>query len=495
MKHLIIALFCVILAFSFHSCVLLLLIDTEDASEDNPNKYVNDWISETMDDYYYWEDKMPSSTDKTLYPDAYFESLLYQYDAVSAPDGDRFSWISEDWQELVSSIKGVEANEIGFDYVLYLKEKGSTAVIGQVTYTKKGTPAEAAGIKRGMLFDKVNGSDLTTSNYYTLLSTTAGEITFGFLNVNYTDEGTFNGYTSGQSLIIQTLASYSENPVYLDSVYQISGHKVGYLVYHFFAPDGGTNDAAYDVELNRVFGGFKNAGITDLVLDLRYNSGGYSSSAQLLASLIVPNLSKSNVFTYYDYSDFLNNYYLKKYGKDFFNTYFTESVMNGEVVLEAVNNIGNNLGGRVVVLTGRYTASASEQVINGLKPYMESVILIGDTTYGKNVASYSLYEKDDSKNKWGLQPIVAKYFNKNNESDFTAGFRPNYVVDDTGLLGIKPLGDVNENLLNKALFVLGIINNPNPVETRSGNVQKNRMLRSPTHIERGLQLNKMPILE
>ncbi|MFA7043156.1 MAG: hypothetical protein WC186_02290, partial [Bacteroidales bacterium] len=125
MKHIIIALFCVVLTFSFHSCILLNVIDI-DTSEDNPNKYVNDWISETMDDYYYWEDKMPSSTDKTLYPDAYFESLLYQYDAETAQDGDRFSWISEDWQELVSSLKGVEANEIGFDYVLYLKEKGST---------------------------------------------------------------------------------------------------------------------------------------------------------------------------------------------------------------------------------------------------------------------------------------------------------------------------------------------------------------------------------
>ena len=492
MKHIIFALFYVFLTFSFHSCILLNDIDT---SEDNPNKYVNDWISETMGVYYYWEDKLPSKTDMTLYPDDYFESLLYKYDAITALDGDRFSWIEEDWQELVSCLDGVGANEIGFDYVLYLKEKGSTAVVGQVTYTKKGTPAEAIGIKRGMLFNKVNGSDLTTSNYNTLLSITVGEITFGFLNVNYTDEGAFNGYTSGQSLTIQTLTSYSENPVYLDSVYQMSGHKVGYLVYHFFAHDGGTDDAVYDLELNRVFGDFKGAGITDLVLDLRYNSGGYSSSAQLLASLIVPNLNKSNVFTYYDYNDYLNNYYSKKYGDHFFNTYFTDSVMNGEVRLEAVNNVGNNLSGRVVVLTGRYTASASEQVINGLKPYMESVILIGDTTYGKNVASYSLYKEDDSKNKWGIQPIVAKYFNKNKESDFTAGFCPDFVVDDTGMLEIKPLGDVNENLLHKALSVLGIINNSNQVETRSGNVQKNRMLRSPTHIQRGLQLEKIPLLE
>lgn len=490
MKRLIFIFTATVLAFSLFSCD-----PDETSTTTNPNKYVNDWITENMETYYYWTNKLPSQTDKTLSPDAYFESLLYKYNAVNAPDGDRFSWIQDDYEELVSSLNGVESYEIGFDYVLYLKDEGGVNVVGQVTYVKKGTPAAASGIKRGMMFDKVNGTTLTVNNYSDLLSTTNSQITFSFLKENYATDGSFSGFSAGNNLTVQTVSGYSEDPVYLDSVYTYSNRKVGYLVYNFFAADGGTNDAAYDIELNRVFGKFKTAGITDLVLDLRYNSGGSSSSAELLASEIVPNLNKSNVYTYYEFNDLLNAAYKKQYGSSYFNSYFTEYVMNNDKNVEAVNNVGNNLGSRVVVLTGPYTASASEQVINGLKPYMNQVVLIGDTTYGKNVASYSLYETNDLKNKWGMQPIVAKYFNCQGKSDFTAGFIPDYRVDDTGMVGLRQLGDVNENLLNQAFVALGLLNRSSAVAKRSCTVQNNRLLRASSHAVRGLQLDKMPLIK
>jgi hypothetical protein len=88
-------------------------------------------------------------------------------------------------------------------------------------------------------------------------------------------------------------------------------------------------------------------------------------------------------------------------------------------------------------------------VINALKPYME-VFVIGDTTYGKNVGSISLYEENDSKNTWGMQPIVLKVYNSLNQSDYASGFVPNiYNADNSTLL--YPLGDTRETLLSLAM--------------------------------------------
>jgi len=491
MKRILIILTGIVLPFIFFSCAKE---DVSTMTEAETNMYVNNWISETMQTYYYWETKIPTATDKTLSPDTYFNSLIYRFNKLTAPDGDRFSWIQDNYVELLSSLDGVNSYEVGFDYVLYLKEAGSNDVVGQITYVKKGTPAEKIGVKRGMMFEKINGTTLTLSNYQSLLATTNAQISLGFLEENYDENNAFLGFISGETLTFNTVANYSENPVYLDSVYTYQNRKVGYLVYNFFANDGGSGNFEYDLKLNEVFGKFKTAAITDLVLDLRYNSGGISTSAELLASLIVPNLNKSNIYTYYEYNDILNTAYKNKYGPTVFNSYFTENVMNDTTKLEAVNNVGNGLGSRVIVLTGPYTASASEQVINGLKPYMDQVILIGDTTYGKNVASFSLYEENDQNNKWGLQPIVAKYFNKDGQSDFTAGFVPDYRVDDIGMPGIKPLGDVNENLLNQAFVTLGIFNKPSAVPLRSRIIQNNRILSVSTHPIRGLQLKKMSVI-
>jgi len=482
MKRIFIILTGIVLPILFFSC------EKEEVSLTGieSNKYVNSWIYETMQTYYYWEKKLPLTTDKTLSPDMYFASLKYTYNKISAPDGDRFSWIQDNYKELLASLDGVSTNEIGFDCILFYKAKGSKEVVGQVTYVKKGTPAEKAGLKRGMFFDRINETSMTESNIQSLFSTTNSQMSIGILQENYDANNHYLGLITGQTLTFNTLASYSENPVYLDSVYTYQNRKVGYLVYHFFAKDGGSGNSEYDLKLNEVFGKFKTAAITDLVLDLRYNSGGLSTSAELLASLIVPNLSKSNLYTYYEYNDYLNSQSKESDS----HKYFMETIKG-----LSVNNVGNNLGSRVIILTGPHTASASEQVINGLKPYMNEVVLIGDTTYGKNVASYSLYETNDKKNNWGLQPIVAKYFNKEGKSDFTAGFIPNFVVDDIFMPGVKPLGDVNENLLNQAFVALGIFNKPSAVSLKSRIIQNDRILNVSIQPIRGLQLDKITVIK
>jgi C-terminal processing protease CtpA/Prc len=471
----------------FHACT-----PGEDVIGSEKNiRYVNTWIKNTLQDYYYWNDKLPTNSDRTLDPEEYFNSILYWYDPVTAPDGDRFSWIEKDYTKLISSLNGVVSNEIGFDMSLYYKDDAHNDLIGQINYVKKGTPAETAGIKRGMLFDKVNGTVLTLSNYGSLLTITKSDVTIGFVEPNYDDQGKVVSYTNMDAITLQTVSNYAENPVFLDTVISISGHKVGYFVYHFFAPDDGSKDNLYDLDMNAAFGRFKNAGITDMVLDLRYNSGGRTTSAQLLASELVPDLSDTKLFVFYRYNTELNSYF----NASDLRTYFTTKVMDeNRVTIGTVNNVGNLIGGKLYVLTGPYTASASEQVINGLKPFM-NVVIIGDTTYGKNVASRTFYDEGHTdKNKWGMQPIIAKYFNSLGKSDFTAGFPPNFVVRDGGL-NMRDFGDLNEPLLNKALNdILGTQVLP-IAKPRAQSFRVDNLVGVPGKRIRGLELDKLPLFE
>jgi C-terminal processing protease CtpA/Prc len=462
--------------------------------EDKKNEYVDSWILTNMSSYYYWNDQLPDKTDKTLTPDKYFKSILYTFDPVTAPDGDRFSWIESDYTKLISSLNGVVPNEIGFDLTLYYKDATKTDVIGQINYVKKGTPAASSGIKRGMFFDRVNGTVMTASNYSGLLHITTADVTIGFVEPIYDSNNHVTGYSNTFDKTLQTVSEYSENPVYMDTVFVKNGHKIGYFVYHFFAPDGGNHSYSYDLAMNAVFGRFKTAGITDLILDLRYNSGGHTTSSRLLASEIVPDISNTKLFTYYRYNLDYNAAYIKQNGVESLKTYFTTNVLKNDTVIGTVNNVGNQLSGKVYILTGPYTASASEQVINGLYPYMD-VVLVGDTTYGKNVASTTFYDKGNTKkNKWGMQPIIAKYFNSLGKSDFTAGFAPDFVVKDGGL-NMKEFGDPNEPLLNTALNdILGTQVLP-IVQKRAETIQTDKLLSLPGKRIRGAQLDNSPFFE
>jgi C-terminal processing protease CtpA/Prc len=113
-------------------------------------------------------------------------------------------------------------------------------------------------------------------------------------------------------------------------------------------------------------------------------------------------------------------------------------------------NLGNTLtGNRVYVLTSSRTASASELIVNGLKPYMD-VYLIGNTTTGKNVGSIPFEDEANPENKYGILPIVTQSFNSLDQSDYATGFKPNVEALESAEL-LLPLGDINEQLLRKAL--------------------------------------------
>lgn len=390
----------------------------------------NEWILENMQTYYFWNKQLPAKPDMTQDPEDFFNSLLYSYDATARPDGDRFSFIAADAEELQASLSG-EGTSTGAEFNLYLARQGSDEVIAQILYVLPGSPAEKAGLRRGDIIEQINGQTLTRSNYSSLLFDQATMVV-GYSNWQN------NQLVKSDKTISITKTVIQENPVLLDSIYTVSGKKIGYLVYNQFIPGpNGSEVNTYDLQLDQIFSQFKADGINELILDLRYNPGGYVSSAVNLASLIGKNVDATKTFYRQEWNETLTPELEKEFGEEFFVKKFTTKSQN----------IGNQLN-RVYVLTSRRTASASELIINGLKPYME-VITIGTQTTGKNVGSITITD-DTGKKKWGLQPIVFKSYNAQDQSDYTAGFPPTVEAEEP--LELLPLGDTKEAILNRTLL-------------------------------------------
>jgi C-terminal processing protease CtpA/Prc len=390
----------------------------------------NQWIYDNMKYWYYWTDHITPTPDLTKDPAAFFESLLYKYDATLRPDGDRFSWIQESAEELAASLGG-ESKTSGMEYKLVYFPSGTNNVIGIVLYVIPDSPADKAGFTRGDIFSSVNGQKMNGSNYSQLLNTQE-KLTYTLAKIDQDgvlEEGTVKRDVA--PIVLQ------EDPVFFDTLLTYGAEKIGYVVYHQFIPEPYKgNDKQYDKKLDAIFDKFKSSNVNALIVDLRYNPGGYVSSATNFASLIAK-ATANDVFYYKEYNAQVTETSRKQYGDSYFyDKFVTKS-----------QNIGADLK-HLVILTSSRSASASELMINGLKPYMK-VTLVGGKTVGKNVGSVTLSGTDKGI-KWGLQPIVSKSLNSFHESNYHTGFVPDVTVSEGNIL--YPYGNPKDPLLSEALF-------------------------------------------
>ncbi len=252
---------------------------------------------------------------------------------------------------------------------------------------------------------------------------------------------------NGREVMLTKEEGLTENPVFIAETLDINNQKIGYLMYNGF-----TNE--FDEDLNNAFGQFMADGVTDLILDLRYNSGGSVNSSRLLSSMIF-STNTNLLYLRQRWNDKIQAVFS---GEDL-EDYFASSTNAGSTI----NSLSLN---RVYVLTTNSSASASELVINGLDPYIE-VIKIGTTTRGKNEFSLTMVDDPDREgapyiyspsredqinpnNSWAIQPLVGRNENSVGFSDYTAGFAPDIeLAEDLENPGI--LGDVNEPLLARAI--------------------------------------------
>lgn len=412
---------------------------TQDDLEVPESVQINDFVWKGMNLYYLWQNDVPSLADNRFENQNQLNDFLSQYsnpstlfnDLRTSPSVDKFSVIFSNYENLEGILSGNTLNN-GVDFALKFKSGSTTQIFGFVRYIIPNSDASTKNIQRGDLFYAVNGTSLTVDNYQSLLA-----------NDNYTlnlaDFDNGNITPNGQSVEL-TKTNLSENPVLISTVINQGNKKIGYLVYNGFF----TN---YESQLNAAFADLKAQQITHLVLDLRYNSGGSIATATRLASMITGQFT-NQIFAKEIWNDKLNAFWNTTNPSQLLNR-FTSILGNGSPL--AILNLS-----KVYILTTKSTASASELVINGLKPYI-NVIQIGDVTTGKNVGSITLYDSPNFrrnnrnlKHKYAMQPLVLKISNRDNFSDYQQGLAPTFAqVEDLGNLGV--LGNPDEPLLNTAI--------------------------------------------
>ncbi|MGB8359745.1 MAG: S41 family peptidase [Bacteroidales bacterium] len=377
-----------------------------------------DGLNELMQVMYFWNDKMPTvKASDYPGPAELLEALRYK-------PVDKYSFVMtyEEFQALMQgSVEGRHGITLSLD----------TADVVRVVNIYKNSDLWPQGVRRGWIVKKVNNVDLAplfinavATRDWTAYDNLMGPATVGLTNTFLfkRPDGTEVTYTS-------TKASFTINSVTAYDVLDLPSGKTGYLCFEAFIDPS-------PAELNQAFAFFKANSVTDLIIDLRYNGGGALDVAQQLASLVMKPADTTKICYKLKYNSTVSATWDESYK-------FTKTT----------NPLGLD---RVVFITTRSTASASEVVISSLKPYI-SVSLVGDTTYGKPVGmnvfgfpfpTTSVPEPDY---KYVFAPITFEYVNSSDWGGFYDGMIPDVqAIDDI----TRDFGDPEELSLKAAIAVL-----------------------------------------
>jgi len=355
----------------------LFLINTGCEKDDPPPSAeikARDQFYELMNEWYLWYNEMPD-VDKSQYdtPEDLLEAMRYL-------PKDIYSYIMSK-QEY--ELKMIEGKYIGHGFSWGFDDNGNVRII----FVFKDSPLYDEGVRRGWIISKVNGTPITTEN---------GSTIFGDNTVGY--ENTIEFITPADSTVSITTAKkeIQKNSVLYYDTLHVNGTVTAHMVFQEFMQ-------LSTEEFTEVFSFFNSTEATEMILDLRYNPGGFMNVATLLASLITGENTSGEIFTKFIYND-------------------KKSDENSSAIFEKQTN-SLNLN-RVIILTTGGTASASEALINGLKPHID-VKTIGDVTYGKPVGM-RVFQYED----YVYLPITFRIANSEDESDYYDGIQPDALCND-----------------------------------------------------------------
>jgi C-terminal processing protease CtpA/Prc len=398
-------------------------------------------------DEYLWNDVIPDSA--TFKPNSYSNAkamftALQSYKKDNGNNLDHYSFVDN------GTVAGEIGEGIAGDFGLDVGYNSTSDL--RIVYVYPGSPAYQQGIRRSWQITAVNNN--TSIDF----DGDEGPNVTRLVNAIYYSSNvtlTLKKPDGTSTTVTVNAAQYNINPVLYSSVLNLAGKKIGYLVFNQFIAKEKAK-----ANIDAAFTGF-GSGVTDLIVDLRYNGGGAVETAQYLANLIAPaSLGTSNKtlmykeyfnasLTNHQYSRFLGN--KKVPGANYtWGQVFDDWVNNPSFYFEKEGSL--DIRNVVFIGTGS-TASASELLINVLKPYM-NVKLVGDTTYGKpvgfvaiNVAGYDMY----AVSLWSK--------NSQGQGDYFHGMFPTdlpVAADEEHEDFSKDWGNTNEVFLRRALKQLGV---------------------------------------
>ncbi len=360
----------------------------------------NRYVLDVMRDLYFWNTELPPAVNAASYnsPEALLEALRFR------PLDGRFSYIgARDTEEAYYS----DSQFIGFGFSNSYDGLGLRAL--QVF---PDSPAAETGLRRGDRITAINDQSVVALAANGSLGAALGPSQEGYtIRFRYERaDGTVSDATMSKRAV--TIPTVSEL-----NVYEVDGRKVGYLFFrNFVTPSRQALDDA--------FAALRDVGATELVLDLRYNGGGLVSVAQHLGSLIGGTRTDGQVFAEYFHNS---------------RNAFRNEVKRFEPKANALPLQ------RLVVITTGGSASASELVINALRPFIP-VTTVGTTTYGKPVGQYGITFCDKV-----LYPVAFTLRNALGQGDFFDGIAADCTAADDA---DHQLGDPAEASLSEALTVM-----------------------------------------
>ena len=428
-----------------------------DTEQEKTRLYVNTFARDYMKSWYLWNKEIGKDLDaweNTEDPIAKVAKIRYK--DAKGDDIDRWTMVTDDFDSFYGSVSG-NRKTYGFDFVLYYTDDTRTSLCAVVTFTYAGSPAEKAGLKRGDAIFKVNGRTIPAKDYSRIVS---DELMGG-------DRLTAELY-DGRTVTLEAREMY-EDPVLLDKVFEFDGKRVGYLVYTSFTLDSyrGLTDACTR---------FKEAGVKELILDLRYNGGGFSAAEEFLASLLAPEavVKAGEVLSTEVFNADLTEYYASQEDFDantYFKTEFEIETSDGKKYAFSTAGANPDLDKLYCIITGG-SASASEALICDLYPYMD-VTLVGKKSHGKYCAGLMLRAESYYKSyadqlgeefaeegrqftqNWGMYLMYSRFADKDGVTRcMPDGLTPDVVADDDPRDGI-PLGDPAEGMLARTLSLCG----------------------------------------
>jgi len=386
---------------------------------------LNKWVYDSMQLYYYWSADMPANPDYSLPTQEFFKQLL-------SPK-DRFSWISN---RGTIPLPRATFEQLGFFYTLAPHPFDAQKLIGIITCVVPVSNAGTRGLKRGMLFTAVNNYVLTPANRQTAEQDLQAETAMLQLAAFNSDRtaiidsvrvGMQHNYTSLKS-------------IYATNLFELNGKKTGYLAYFLCAEN---NDANLLQSMQKL----KREGVSECIIDLRYNAGGSVASATKLAAMLVPSFNPNSTFIIYRGN---------RNGGTVKETFQDAISYSGNTSGKNMSELqSRNLGlSRVFILTTAATASAAELITHNLAPFM-TVIRIGETTLGKDEASFQVEDKRSPRQvEWLINPIVYKIADGLGNGDYATGLVPVHQVIETSRLPLPPLGQPGDLPVDKALTLI-----------------------------------------